>query len=56
MIVRARTVVTMDGPSIDNGAVAIAGEEVVAVGAWPSVRSQGAGELVDLGECALLPG
>ena len=56
MIVRARTVVTMDGPPIDNGAAAIAGEKIVAVGAWPSVRSQGDGELVDLGECALLPG
>ena len=32
MIIRARTVVTMDGPPIENGAVAVEGNRIVAVG------------------------
>ncbi|MEP6671735.1 MAG: amidohydrolase family protein [Chthoniobacter sp.] len=45
MIIRARQVVTMDGPPIENGAVAIEGNRIVAVG-----------PVLDLGEQVLLPG
>jgi aminodeoxyfutalosine deaminase len=57
MIIRARAVVTMDGPPIENGAVAVDGGKIVAVGRWEDLRADlGSAELVDLGECVLLPG
>jgi cytosine/adenosine deaminase-related metal-dependent hydrolase len=45
----------MAGPPIDNGAVAIAGDQIVAVGPFEEVKGHG-GELHDLGEVVLLPG
>ena len=80
MIIRARTVVTMDGAPIDNGAVVVFGNRiddsppgsspsraarlcrsapagsVVDVGKFDEITSRNAGEIVDLGEQALLPG
>src|SRR5438034_10096051 len=57
MILRARSVVTMDGPPIANGAVVISGDRVLDVGKFPEVSGRHAGEeIVDLGEQALLPG
>ena len=57
MIVRARTVVTMDGPPIENGAVVISGNRILDVGKFPEISERHSGqELVDLGEQALLPG
>jgi cytosine/adenosine deaminase-related metal-dependent hydrolase len=56
MIIRARTVVTMDGAPIENGAVAVSGNQIVDVGKFDEIRTRNAGEIVDLGEQALLPG
>src|SRR6267143_5672654 len=56
MIVRARTVVTMDGPPIGNGAVVVSADRVVDVGEFDQIKKENAGEIVDLGEQALLPG
>jgi cytosine/adenosine deaminase-related metal-dependent hydrolase len=57
MIVRARTVVTMDGPAVSNGAVAVSGNRIVAVGKFSEVSAQCSGhEMIDLGEQVLLPG
>lgn len=56
MILRARSIVTMDGPPIENGAVTISGERISAVGRWADIRRSASGEAVDLGECVLLPG
>ena len=57
MILRARTVVTMDDPPIENGAVVISGNRVLDVGEFPEISARHPGqELVDLGEQALLPG
>jgi aminodeoxyfutalosine deaminase len=56
MIVRARTVVTMDGAPISNGAVAVSGNRIVDVGKFDEVKTCNAGEVVDLAEQALLPG
>ncbi len=56
MIVRARTVVTMNGAPIENGAVAIAGERITDVGSFADVKARNTGAIVDLGEQALLPG
>jgi len=56
MIVRARTVVTMDGPPIENGAVAVSGNRIVDVGRFDDIKTRNAGNTVDLGEQVLLPG
>ena len=80
MIIRARTVVTMDGAPIENGAVVVSrnriddspsassrsraarlcraapGGSVVDVGKFDEVKARNAGQIVDLGEQALLPG
>jgi cytosine/adenosine deaminase-related metal-dependent hydrolase len=56
MIVRARTVVTMDGPPIENGAVAISENRIVEVGKFDEIKTRHAGEIFDLGEQTLLPG
>ena len=56
MILRARTVVTMDGPPIENGAVAVSGNRIVDVGPFAKVEKRNADEVVDLGDQALLPG
>ena len=56
MILRARAVVTMDGPPIRNGAVAVEGNRIVAVGAMPDLAWISEGPVIDLGDCALMPG
>ncbi len=57
MILRARTIVTMDGPPIENGAVAISENQIIDVGRFPKVSARHSGKkIVDLGEQALLPG
>jgi cytosine/adenosine deaminase-related metal-dependent hydrolase len=56
MIVRARTIVTMNSAPIENGAVAIAGEKISDVGNFADVAGRNTGEIVDLGEQILLPG
>jgi cytosine/adenosine deaminase-related metal-dependent hydrolase len=55
MIVRARIVVTMDGPPIDNGAVRIAGNRIIEVRKFSEVAAA-SDEIIDLGERVLLPG
>lgn len=57
MIYRSRSVVTMDGPPIADGAVVVQAERIAAVGAWPEVRQRFTSEPVtDLGERTILPG
>jgi aminodeoxyfutalosine deaminase len=80
MIIRARTVVTMDGAPIDNGAVAVSENRIddsppssspsraarpgrsapagsiVDVGRFGEIQAHNTGEILDLGEQALLPG
>ncbi|MEP6602503.1 MAG: amidohydrolase family protein [Spartobacteria bacterium] len=56
MILRARVVVTMDGPPIENGAVAFSGDQIIDVGKFDDVRARNSDEIVDLGERVLLPG
>src|ERR1043166_10207569 len=56
MIIRARIVVTMDRAPIENGAVAVSGHRIDDVGKFDEVKARNAGQIVDLGEQALLPG
>lgn len=57
MIIRAHTVVTMDGAPIENGAVAVSGDRIVDVGKFREVSAGCSGqEIIDLGEQVLLPG
>ena len=57
MIVRARLVVTMDGPPIENGAIAISGDKITDVGKFPEIsKRHSASEITDLAEQVLLPG
>src|SRR5205085_8731884 len=57
MVIRARVVVTEDGPPIDNGAVAVSRDRIIDVGKFPGISARNsAQEVVDLGEQALLPG
>jgi len=57
MIIRARVVVTMAGPPVENGAVVITGDRIVDVGEFPEVaRRYSSEEVLDLGDRALLPG
>ena len=56
MIIRARTVVTMDHAPIENGAVAVSGNRIVDVGAFDDVKARNAGNDLDLGAKVLLPG
>jgi cytosine/adenosine deaminase-related metal-dependent hydrolase len=56
MIYRARAVVTMDGPPIENGAVAVRGGSIQAVGGHGEVARLYQGGTVDLGEQVILPG
>ena len=40
MIFRARTVVTMEGAPIENGAVAVEGDKIVDVGGFDEVKAR----------------
>lgn len=56
MIVRSRIVVTMGGAPIDDGAVAVSGKQIVDVGNFGEVHARNSGEIIDLGDQAMLPG
>src|SRR5438034_8772253 len=55
MIVRARVVVTMDGPPVDDGAVRVMNGRIAEAGKISEVAPAN-DEILDLGECVLLPG
>jgi len=56
MILRAKMVLPIVGPPIEDGAVAVAGEQIVAVGPAQEVCAAHTGEVRDLGAVVLLPG
>jgi cytosine/adenosine deaminase-related metal-dependent hydrolase len=56
MIIRARTIVTMDGAPIENGAVVVSENRIVDVGKFGEIQTRNTGEILDLGEQAMLPG
>jgi cytosine/adenosine deaminase-related metal-dependent hydrolase len=57
MLLRAKTVVPMSAPPLEDGAVAVNAEgRITAVGPFAQVARSERGEVLDLGEQALLPG
>src|SRR5580700_2801412 len=56
MILRARHVLPMNQPPIEDGAVAIEGDTIVAVGTHAEIRAAHTGDVRDLGERVLAPG
>jgi aminodeoxyfutalosine deaminase len=57
VILRARTVLPISHPPIENGAVVISEKKISAVGAWSDLKPKFSGEeIFDLGEVILLPG
>jgi cytosine/adenosine deaminase-related metal-dependent hydrolase len=57
VILRARTVLPISQPPIENGAVAIFEKKISAVGSWSDLKSKfSSEEIFDLGEVILLPG
>ena len=60
MILRARTVLPLSRPPIADGAVAISGNRIAAVGSWKNFTQHAARgthhDVLDLGEVILLPG
>jgi cytosine/adenosine deaminase-related metal-dependent hydrolase len=56
MILRAQTVVTLTGPPLQDGAVAVNEGRIAAVGPFEEVARMHPGEVLDLGAQVLLPG
>jgi cytosine/adenosine deaminase-related metal-dependent hydrolase len=56
MILRARTILPVSRPPIENGALVISGNTIRAVGSWPDLQPRADEEILDLGEVVLLPG
>ena len=57
MLLRARVVLPVSRPPLEDGAVLVADHRIAAVGTWAGLRSQAAGApVIDLGESILLPG
>jgi cytosine/adenosine deaminase-related metal-dependent hydrolase len=56
MILRARTILPVSSPPIENGAVVISRDRIQAAGAWRDIKAHSNGEVVDLGEMTVMPG
>lgn len=56
MILRARTLLCLNRPPMDDGAVAVSGNRIRAVGAWRDLQSVSRRRVVDLGAVILMPG
>jgi cytosine/adenosine deaminase-related metal-dependent hydrolase len=56
MLLRARHVLPISAPSLEDGAVLVSGGRIEAVGRWSDLRPGMAGPVVDLGDVVLMPG
>src|SRR4051812_30325637 len=56
MILRARVVLPISRPPIEDGAVLISGNRIAQVGSWKDFSSADSDNVVDLGETILMPG
>ncbi len=56
MLLRARIVLPVSAPPIEDGAVITWGQRIQQVGRWNDLRAARGGEVIDLGDSILLPG
>src|SRR5436189_542877 len=56
MILRARVVLPISAPPINDGAVHLIGSRIAAVSRWRDLKSQSDPAKIDLGEVVLMPG
>jgi cytosine/adenosine deaminase-related metal-dependent hydrolase len=56
VILRARTILPISQPPIEDGAIVISGNKIRAVGAWADLMPDADEKVLDLGEVILLPG
>jgi cytosine/adenosine deaminase-related metal-dependent hydrolase len=56
MLLRARAVLPLSRPPIEDGAIFIVGNRIRAVGRWKDLSRQRSGGVLDLGEVMILPG
>lgn len=56
MLLRARIILPVSGPPIENGAVAINGNRITWVGGWGEAPAETTSAIIDLGETIILPG
>jgi aminodeoxyfutalosine deaminase len=56
VILRARTLLPISAPPVEDGAVLISGDHIRFAGPWEDLRPHATGSVTDLGEVALLPG
>ena len=56
MILRARVVLPVSRPPIEDGALCLLGNRITWTGAWRDLSRAGRGSALDLGETILLPG
>src|SRR5713101_3025878 len=55
-LLRARVVLPVSRPPIQEGVVVVSGERIVAVGRWGALASKFSGPVLDLGDAVILPG
>jgi cytosine/adenosine deaminase-related metal-dependent hydrolase len=56
MLLRARLVLPVTAPPLEDGAVLVSGGRIAAAGRWADLRPHHAGPVADLGDALLLPG
>lgn len=56
MLLRARIVLPISSPPIENGVVRIEGSRIQTLGRWGEIFSMSGEQVIDLGESILLPG
>ena len=56
MILRARTILSLTAPPLEDGAVFIEGHRIRSISAWKTLRPSAKTKVCDLGEVILLPG
>ena len=56
MILRARTILPLSRPPIDNGALLVSANRIRAVGAWKDLEPHANEKILDLGDVIVLPG
>ena len=56
LIFRSRCIVPVSAPPIEDGAVVVEGDSIVAVGPWKEIQAAHTGEVTDLGDRVLMPG